>query len=138
MSLLLLTRSGTPYCINYSYQLVFSVAFIMYSYKVKLSHTRINHSHQLLRSGSSIGYSYLLFSHTPVKCSYQNSLVTTQYQLLVSHTPSHSTPMPLRNRETMKFTFRWIRLRSHLFLNLRLAAYIHGNTMLSEYCICDR
>ena len=30
------------------------------------------------------------------------------------------------------------RLRAHLFLNLRLAAYIHGNTMLSEYCICDR
>ena len=30
------------------------------------------------------------------------------------------------------------RLRAHLFLNLCLAAYIHGNTMLREYCICDR
>ena len=31
-----------------------------------------------------------------------------------------------------------IGFRSHLFPNLRLAAYVHGNTMLSEYCICDR
>ena len=33
---------------------------------------------------------------------------------------------------------KWIKLQSHLLLNLRLAAYIHGNTMLSEYYVCDR
>ena len=27
-------------------------------------------------------------------------------------------------------------LQSHLFLHLHLAAYIHGKTMVSEYCIC--
>ena len=31
-----------------------------------------------------------------------------------------------------------LRMGSHLFLNLCLAVYIHGNTMLSEYYICDR
>ena len=28
-------------------------------------------------------------------------------------------------------------LKSHLFLDLCLAAYIHGNTILNEYCTCD-
>ena len=28
--------------------------------------------------------------------------------------------------------------RSHLFLNLRLTVFIHDDTTLSEYCICDR
>ena len=31
-----------------------------------------------------------------------------------------------------------LRLQSHLFPNLRLTAYIHGKTTLSEYCICDK
>ena len=30
-----------------------------------------------------------------------------------------------------------LRLQPHSFLNLRLDAYINGNTVLSEYYICD-
>ena len=39
---------------------------------------------------------------------------------------------------TAASTLFYLRMGSHLFLNLRLAAYIHGNTMLSEYYTCDR
>ena len=44
-----------------------------------------------------------------------------------------------RSRDT-HLIFVIIRLmqRSHMFLNLRLTAYMYGNTKLSEYCTSDR
>ena len=79
--LLLLTIKATPYCISYFYQLVLSVTIFRYCCIPNY------YSHQLFLSSTSISYSYLLFSHTPVRYSYQNSFVINHSQLLISLTP---------------------------------------------------
>ena len=56
-------------------------------YQVTLAHTLISYSHELFFSATFISYIYLLYLHTPIRYTYQNSFVVNHYQLLLSHTP---------------------------------------------------
>ena len=47
-------------------------------------------------------------------------------------------PDTLWTTPSVQSMFGKLKDRSHLFFSLRLIAYIHGNTMISKYCICDR
>ena len=107
--------SPTP---SYSYQLLLSAthnwqsSLLLYqlllqtshfSYRVTLSHTPISYSHQPFLPGAFISYSYLLYLHTSIRYSYQNSFSSNHYPLLVSHTPiryPHVT-LKLRNNKIL-------------------------------------
>ena len=58
-----------------------SSTVLRYCYQVTLSHTLISYSNQLFFSGTFISYLFLLYPHTPVSYSYQNSFVTIHNQL---------------------------------------------------------
>ena len=81
----------TPCQIRYSllYQLLLSTSCFSCYFHVFLKGNIITYSHQLLATAITIRFFYLLLISTllatPIKCSYQNSLVTTQYQYS-SHT----------------------------------------------------
>ena len=69
-----------------------------------LSGSISTYSYQLLASTILISYLYLLYSHTPVRRSYQNPFVTNHYRLLVSDTPEKQPfAKLLQNRRSEKF-----------------------------------
>ena len=80
---LLVTGSG---CCSLLYQLLLLTSHFSYYSQVLLSGNIITYSYQLLAFPTFISYSYLLYSHAPIRYSYQNSFVTNHYQSLLSHT----------------------------------------------------
>ena len=60
---------------------VISATIFRHSYQATLSHIFISYSHQAFISDTFISYLYLLYSHTPKRCSCRNSFVTNHHQL---------------------------------------------------------
>ena len=59
-----------------------SATIFRYRCQVTLSHILISYSHQPFISGTFISYLYLLYSHPPIRCFYQNSCKVLLSELL--------------------------------------------------------
>ena len=81
--------------VQYSYQIGFPIScyqrvlvLLLLSVRIRqtfLSHAPTSYLHHLFLAGTFISYWYLLYSHTSIRYSFENSLETNHFQLLVSH-----------------------------------------------------